>query len=121
MKGFLVTCVANRARDQLRRGARHVPLAAAADDPRLAAAGAGPAAEAEDREEAARLHEALGELPYEQREAITLHLHGGLTFREIARLWGISINTGQSRYRYGIGRLKDLLTRGSRKGPLPTT
>lgn len=115
LKGFLATCVANRARDQLRRRARHVSLDAADDDSRLAAAGADPAAEAEDREEAARLHHALGELPYEQREAIALHLHGGLTFREIARQQGISINTVQSRYRYGIGKLKDLLTRGSQK------
>ena len=34
----------------------------------------------------------------------------GLTFRKIARQQGISINTVQSRYRYGIARLNELLT-----------
>jgi len=110
LRGYLVACVANRARDQLRRRTGHVSLTGAEDDPRLAAPGADPAAEAEEREEAARLQEAVAGLPYEQREAITLHVHGGLTFREIALQQGVSINTAQSRYRYGIARLSELLT-----------
>lgn len=114
LKGYLLACVANRARDELRRRAHHVSLAGAEDDPRLAAVGADPASEVEGREETARLQEALAGLPYEQREAITLHLHGGLTFRDIARQQGISINTVQSRYRYGIARLSELLARGSK-------
>jgi RNA polymerase sigma factor (sigma-70 family) len=110
VKGYLVACVANRARDELRRRARHVSLSGAEEDWELPAAGADPAAAMEAYEETARLQKALAELPYEQREAITLHLHGELTFREIAQLHGISINTVQSRYRYGITRLKELLS-----------
>ncbi len=63
-----------------------------------------------DCEEAERLRQALSGLPYEQREVITLHLHGDLTFREIARQQEVSINTATSRYRYGIERLKSILT-----------
>jgi len=51
----------------------------------------------------------MAELPVEQREVITLHLHAGLTFREIALQLGLSINTVQSRYRYGIEKLRTLL------------
>lgn len=115
LRGYLVTCVANRARDRLRGEARHVSLMAAEGDPRIAVAEVDPAAEAMAREEAARLHQALVGLPYEQREAITLHVHGGLTFREIAQQLGVSINTVQSRYRYGIARLSALLTPRIRK------
>lgn len=52
---------------------------------------------------------ALAELPVEQREVITLHLHAEMTFREIALQLGHSINTVQSRYRYGIEKLRTLL------------
>jgi len=53
-------------------------------------------------------------LPYEQRETITLHLHGGLTFREIAEHQDVSINTAQSRYRYGLDRLRSILEVGAK-------
>ena len=62
-----------------------------------------------DCEEAASLYGALAELPYEQREVIVLHLHGELRFREIARYQGVSTNTVQSRYRYGLDKLRTLL------------
>jgi len=60
-------------------------------------------------EELRRLADALAILPYEQREVIVLHLKGDLTLREIGVVRGVSINTVQSRYRYGIDRLRSLL------------
>jgi DNA-directed RNA polymerase specialized sigma24 family protein len=39
-----------------------------------------------------------------------LHLRGGMKFREIAGLQGISINTAKSRYRYGLQKLRTLLS-----------
>ncbi|MHC4398403.1 MAG: RNA polymerase sigma factor [Planctomycetota bacterium] len=107
LRGYLASCVANRARDRLRKTARQVSLAADGPDP--AAPDADPASQAENREQAARLHAAVADLPFEQREVITLHLHGGMTFRKIARQQGVSINTAQSRYRYGIDKLRTLL------------
>ena len=52
---------------------------------------------------------ALAQLPYDQREIITLHLQGEMKFREIAISQGLSINTIQSRYRYGLEKLRALL------------
>ena len=56
-----------------------------------------------------RVGDALGQLPYEQREVILLHLHSGLTFREIAGARKMSINTVQSRYRYGLQKMRSFL------------
>jgi RNA polymerase sigma-70 factor (ECF subfamily) len=53
-----------------------------------------------------RLAKALARLPYEQREVIALKVHGGLSFRAIARQRGIRLGTVQSRYRYGLDQLR---------------
>ena len=60
-------------------------------------------------EQSMQVFEALARLPEEQREVVTLHLHGQMTFREIALHMGLSSNTVQSRYRYGIEKLRSLL------------
>jgi RNA polymerase sigma-70 factor (ECF subfamily) len=52
---------------------------------------------------------AMAELPFEQREALMLHLHGQMTFQAIAKARQISTNTAKSRYRYGIDRLRSIL------------
>jgi len=52
---------------------------------------------------------ALAQLPCEQRQVIVLHVLGCLRFREIARQSDESINTIQSRYRYGLTKLQSLL------------
>ncbi|MBK8093045.1 MAG: hypothetical protein IPK32_13915 [Verrucomicrobiaceae bacterium] len=49
-------------------------------------------------------------LPKEQREVITLHLWGGLTFKDIAALTGDSINTVAGRYRYALNNLHKKLS-----------
>ncbi len=108
LKGFLATCVANRARDLLRQKHRRqdMPL-----DPETVP----PADSAEPIELAIRseqleiLRRGLGGLPYEQREAITLRHHGGLTFKQIAASEGVPIQTIQSRYAYGVEKLRHLL------------
>jgi RNA polymerase sigma-70 factor (ECF subfamily) len=62
-----------------------------------------------ENEQAFIINEAMAKLSYEQREVIASHIHGKLRFREIARLQGVSIKTAQSRYRYGIDKLRALL------------
>jgi RNA polymerase sigma-70 factor (ECF subfamily) len=107
LRSYLIACVANRARDEHRRRTRQeVPL----EDVEVLSAEAEPIRMAMDGEDSELLRQALLQLPYEQREVITLHLHGDLTFREIARQQEISINTVTSRYRYGIDRLRTILT-----------
>ncbi len=54
----------------------------------------------------ANLARVLGELPDEQREVIVLKIFQDLSFKEIASVCGLSINTAASRYRYGIERLR---------------
>jgi RNA polymerase sigma-70 factor (ECF subfamily) len=56
-----------------------------------------------------QIEQAMVQLPYEQREAIILHLQSGMRFRAIAAIQGVSINTIQSRYRYGLDKLRSLL------------
>jgi len=49
-----------------------------------------------------RLQRALSALPTEQREVVALKIGGELTFAEIARVLGVSVNTAASRYRYAF-------------------
>lgn len=47
--------------------------------------------------------------PQEERETILQHVFGDLTFREIAEIQDISINTVMSWYRRSMGKLRDQL------------
>jgi len=107
LKGFLLTCVANQARN--RNKARH----------RRSQAGDGSTTErAPDvgsplnalvcNEQLERLGRAMAALPFEQREVVILHLHSSMTFEAIARVREISPNTAKSRYRYGIDKLRSI-------------
>ncbi len=108
LKGYLIQSVLNRARNLHRakmvRGAGNAGMedVAAPEEVR-------PDRWAVHHDQLRRLHEALGQLPPEQREVVTMHLRAGLTFREIARLQNASINTVQSRYRYGLEKLRALM------------
>jgi RNA polymerase sigma-70 factor (ECF subfamily) len=107
LKGFLATCVANRARNRNKSMRKHAPDAAAAE----------PATPEKERPDLAAMFGeelmcvggALAELPYEQREAVVLRLCRGMRFGAIARMQGVSTNTVQGRYRYGLDKLKTLL------------
>jgi RNA polymerase sigma-70 factor, ECF subfamily len=111
LKAYLAACVANRARDELRRKARGPASAAGLEE--SASPTRGPLEMASDCEEADRLRAALAELPYEQREAVVLHLQADMTFAELATEQAVSINTVQSRYRYGIDKLRSFLNAGA--------
>jgi RNA polymerase sigma-70 factor, ECF subfamily len=105
LRGYLVRCLLNRVAD-LKRGRRpsSVPVREAANiDPDR------PERWVLQDEGMVRVNEALAQLPDDQRVVIALHVRGGLRFREIARLQSLSINTVQSRYRYGLAKLRRLL------------
>jgi RNA polymerase sigma-70 factor (ECF subfamily) len=112
LKGYLVSSVANRARDLLRSRTKQLDkiesfgCSASATDPVKILIG---------REESVRLFNMLMRLPYDQREVFVLHVQGEMKFREIAKLQNISIKTVQSRYRYGIEKLQTLLEKGNTK------
>jgi RNA polymerase sigma-70 factor (ECF subfamily) len=108
LKGYLATCVANRARNVNKAAWRRhgtaldgvVEMACDAPAPEQAAIFG---------EQLRRLTEALQQLPYEQREVLLLRSHSGLRFAAIARTQGVSINTVQGRYRYAVDKLRSIL------------
>jgi RNA polymerase sigma-70 factor (ECF subfamily) len=108
LKGYLATCVANRARDLLRRERRQ-PTGSPETTNLVESGQPGPLEEVIADEAHQRIASALGQLPYEQQEAILLHLHGGMTFSEIAAVQRVSPKTVWSRYRYGLNRLRSML------------
>ena len=105
LKGFLVTCVANRSRDCIRKN-RRGQIAAANWAERRSAEVSSPVQLVISSEALKKLGNAMTELPYEQREAILLRLHGDLKFRQIAKMQRTSTKTVQSRYRYGLDKLR---------------
>jgi RNA polymerase sigma-70 factor (ECF subfamily) len=108
LRKYLVACVANRVRNHRRDAQRHEAFGLnGADclpcDRRL------PEQWAIVNEELRKLSAALAQIPYEQREVVSLYTQGDLTFRQIAALQNASINTVQGRYRYGLTKLRSLL------------
>ena len=63
----------------------------------------------EPRQWSVELERALAALPADRREVIALKFDGGLTFREIAAVLGVSPNTAASRYRYALAELRAAL------------
>jgi RNA polymerase sigma-70 factor (ECF subfamily) len=107
LKWYLATCVVNRARDRIRAGQRQP---AGLDEADSICSDAGePQVSAMFNEEMKLLHSAIGQLPYEQREVLILHAKGEMRFRQIAELQNVSIKTVQSRYRYGLDKLRTIL------------
>jgi len=107
LRGYLATCVSNLARDKIRAKTRQAealdsvnPIIPGSDNPEQRVI---------EREELMRLRQAISQIPYEQREAVMLHLKGGMKFREIAKLQGVSVSTIHGRYRYGLDKLRSML------------
>ncbi len=107
LKGYLATCVRNLAIDTIRLRKQQVQSLDTQNEPR--ADSDSPEQYVMEGEELTQLRQALSQLPYEQREAVVLHLKGGMKFKELARLQGVSISTIHGRYRYGLYKLRSLL------------
>jgi RNA polymerase sigma-70 factor (ECF subfamily) len=107
LAGYLKTCVANRSRDYMRRRQRQT--AAINDAEQVLPSDDGPVHLVIKSEELQKLAFAMSQIPYEQREAIVLHLHGKMKFKTIAKLQKVSIKTAHSRYRAGLDGLKLIL------------
>jgi RNA polymerase sigma-70 factor (ECF subfamily) len=105
--GYLKTSVANRARDYLRK--RQKQTVEVNDAEKGISCDDGPVRLVIQSEELRKLGLAMSQIPYEQREAIVLHLHGRMKFKTIAKLQKVSIKTAHSRYRAGLDGLKSIL------------
>ncbi len=120
LKGFLLTCTANHARNWNK--AQRVRLRAGETDETADRAIAEEPIEAlVCNEQLELLSGALAELPFEQREVILLYQHGQMTFQVIAKAMQISTNTAKSRYRYGMDKLRVTLNREVTKCNQQTT
>ena len=107
LKGYLAICTANRARNVNRAIGRSARTVRDREEQRSCAPEPSEALSCEERRRA--VTGALARLGEDQRQAVALHVLGSLRFREIARQTGVSINTIQSRYRYGLAKLQSLL------------
>ncbi len=107
LKGYLLSCVANRLRNLARQGALRFVRIDGAED--FGSNQSGPDRLAMVAEEADRIEWAIQQLPCEQREVVVLHIHSGMKFREIAQVSGVSLSTIQSRYAYGLDKLRSAL------------
>jgi RNA polymerase sigma-70 factor (ECF subfamily) len=104
---YVFTVARNEAARHAGRRARHrqryTPLAAAdlfhdTDD-------------ALRRETAEAVVAALRQISDDQREVVELKVYGGLTFREIAEITGVPLQTAATRYRSALERLREWFTR----------
>lgn len=110
LKGYLICCVANRAKDFLRKQARKPDYSLVSSGNTVTVDD--PIARLIKDEQSAELFEALTQLPYQQREVFVLHVQGEMKFTRIAELLDVSVNTVRSRYRYAISKLQVLIEKG---------
>lgn len=108
LRGYLATCVANKARNLKRDNFRKRTVAIEEAEP-IASHHKRPEQWIIYDEQFWLLCYAMAQLPSEQREAVVLHLHGDMKFKDIAAVQNTSIKTALSRYRYGIDKLRSLL------------
>ena len=107
LKGYLMTCVANRARNTNKAKHHHSVGLEAAES--FGSNSSEPPTSIICNEQLQHLASAMAQLPYEQREIVMLHHQAEMTFKTVAKSLGISINTAKSRYRYGIDKLRLIL------------
>ncbi len=108
LKGYLLTCVANRARNHNKAVRRRV-TAPLDEVPEASCDAPGPERAAVFGDQLDHLEQVLSQLPYEQREVLLLRSQGQMRFAAIAKTQGVSVNTVQGRYRYAVKQLQSLL------------
>ncbi len=116
LKSYLATCVANRVRNaniarQRQSALGRLPAETIGLDEAESAASNSKRPEQWIicSEQLRQLNNAMAQLPHQQREVIILHAQGETKFKAIAELQDVSINTVQSRYRYGLDKLRSIL------------
>jgi RNA polymerase sigma-70 factor (ECF subfamily) len=108
LRNYLMACVANRIRNQIRDEQRR--RSGVIDDSDCVISDLyRPEQWAILSEELQLLSNALAQIPYEQREVVTLYMQGDMTFKQIAKVQNVSVNTTKDRYRYGLSKLQSIL------------
>jgi RNA polymerase sigma-70 factor (ECF subfamily) len=69
----------------------------------------GPAFHAGSNELGRRIEAAVAALPPEQKEVFVMRVRAGISFKDIAKAQGVSINTALARMHYALAKLKSAL------------
>ncbi len=124
-RGWLFQLTRNLVVDRLRRAKNHISIDAEVEgmegvrlrdcmaDDRVT-----PEVEAGRRDMAVLVGEAVSALPAEQREVFLMRMNAECSFREIARLQKVSINTVLARMQYAVASLRKRLGKIALKGEL---
>ena len=112
--GWLVRIARNTIIDRARKRKHDVSLDAETGDSGplvqvIAGNDPGPEARLDASELGKRISGAVAGLPPDQKEVFVMRVQGGLPFKEIARVQGVSINTALARMQYAIAKLRPLL------------
>jgi RNA polymerase sigma factor (sigma-70 family) len=107
-RGYLITAVLNKARNYYRDNKHNQNETLDCAD-EIQSNNKNPEQWAILSEQLQLLSKAMGELPIEQREVVSLYMDGCLTFKRIAQIQEVSMSTVQGRFRYGIEKLQQLL------------
>ena len=107
LRSYLLACVANHLRNRQRVKPHHAIPEEAIEN--ISSQSDRPDNVVMTEEKSQRINNAMAHLPYEQQEVVIMHLQGELKFKEIAKAQGVSVGTVQSRYLYGLRKLRSLL------------
>ncbi len=112
--GWLVRIARNLVIDRYRRQRPTVSLDMTRNDEvtpalELVDPTPGPTARAVTEDDVGAVKRAVDTLPAEQKEVFVMRMQTGLSFREIARMQGVSINTALARMQYALSKLRPLL------------
>lgn len=102
---YLIRSLSNACQNHLRK---HPPLTVGIESAYTLADNSNPDHELHD--EYQRIARLLSQLPEPQAETLRLHLIDELTLPQIAQLHDLPLATVKSRYRYGIERLKQIIS-----------
>lgn len=110
LKGYLLTCVANRIKD-FRRNKFNRSLSLEDFVVDFQAPDKKPESDVLTSELSDKIKKAMSDLPDEQKDVILMRIGHNMKFRQIADMMCISANTARSRYRYGIEKLQAVMNR----------
>lgn len=102
-----------RWRHATKRSAQEVPLDASESGgmlvPESRAKTEDPEGNVLEREQVEILERAISDLPTQMRRALILRVHHGLTYREVAEILGLTVNTVKSHLHFGRRKLQEAL------------
>ncbi len=110
-KAWVYTVCRNTCIDEARRRSRMRETASIPLEETSSAANDCPLQAAESNATRDFLHQALKDLPEEQKETFSLRVLEELTFEEISSIMKCSLNTTKSRMRYAVQTLREIFTK----------